>query len=90
MSPRVAEERSDVLIVNGGVVSLPGSARLGFDLGLPARTVYPCMAEPIVLALEGRREGYSLGQSIEVDRVHHIARLAREHGFGIRTLVLGQ
>jgi predicted amino acid dehydrogenase len=81
VSPRVARERDDVLVFEGGIVDMPGAADLGFDLALPPGKTYACMAEAMVLALEGRYESYSLGKRVQVEQVHEIARLARRHGF---------
>jgi predicted amino acid dehydrogenase len=81
VSPRVARERDDVLVIAGGVVDVPGDADFGFDFGLPPGKAYACMAETMILALERRYESYSLGKQIQIERVHEIARLARKHGF---------
>lgn len=81
VSPRVARERDDVLVISGGMVDVPGEVDFGFDFGLPPGNVYACMAESMVLAMEGRYESYSLGKQVRVDQVHEIAQLARKHGF---------
>jgi len=81
VSPRVAQERDDVLVIKGGVVDVPGEVDFGFDFGLPPGKAYACMAETMVLALEGRYESYSLGKQIRVAEVREIAQLARKHGF---------
>jgi fatty aldehyde-generating acyl-ACP reductase len=81
VSPRVAQERADVLVVDGGTMDVPGEVDFGFDFGLPPGNAYACMAEPMVLALEGRYESYSLGKRIQIDQVRTIAQLARKHGF---------
>lgn len=81
VSPRVARERTDVWVFEGGVVSMPGAADLGFDLALPPGKTYACMAEAMVLALEGRYESYSLGKRVQIEQVHEIAQLAHKHGF---------
>jgi predicted amino acid dehydrogenase len=82
----VARERGDVLVVEGGVVDVPGEADFGFDFGLPPGKAYACMAEVMVLALEERYESYSLGKNVRVERVHEIARLARKHGFRLSAI----
>jgi predicted amino acid dehydrogenase len=69
------------LVISGGIVDVPGRVDLGFDFGLPAGRAYACMAEVMVLALEGRYESFSLGQRVEMEKVREIARLARKHGF---------
>ena len=81
VSRRVARERDDVLVIEGGVVEVPGAVDFGFDFGFPPRQAYACMAETMLLAMEGRYECYSLGREISLDRVEEIARLARKHGF---------
>jgi fatty aldehyde-generating acyl-ACP reductase len=80
VSAAVAQSRKDVFVIEGGLVSVPGDAQLGFA-GLPAGTCYACMAETMVLALEGRYESYSLGNDLSIDKVYEISELARKHGF---------
>jgi len=81
VSRQVAAERDDVLVIEGGVIEVPGEANFGFDFGFPPRTAYACMAETMVLALEGRYENFSLGRDIALERVEEISRLAKKHGF---------
>lgn len=81
VSRRVAQERNDVLVIEGGVVDVPGEVDFGFDFGFPPGQVYACMAETMVLAMEGRYENYSLGRELALDRVEEIAGLAAKHGF---------
>lgn len=83
VSVAVAEKRADVLVIEGGAVAVPGEVDFHFDFGFPPRTAYACMAETIVLALEGRTGDYSLGADLDVERVTEIAGLARKHGFGL-------
>ncbi len=81
VSRKVAERRDDVLIIEGGMVQVPGPVDFGFDFGFPPGKAYACMAETMVLAMEGRYEDYTLGKDIELERVEEIARLATKHGF---------
>jgi predicted amino acid dehydrogenase len=81
VSPTVRRERKDVALIDGGIVGVPGHVDFGFDLGLPAGQTYACIAEVMVLALEGRYESFSLGQRVEIAKVREIAQLARKHGF---------
>ena len=81
VSVAVAKERQDVLVIEGGVVSVPGEVEFGMDFGFPPRTAYACMSETMILALEGRYESFSLGRDIEPDKVKEIAGLAAKHGF---------
>jgi predicted amino acid dehydrogenase len=86
VSPRVTRERDDVLVVEGGVMDVPGEVDFNFDFGLPPAKAYACMAETMVLALEGRYESYSLGKRIQVGQVREIARLAQKHGFRLSAI----
>jgi predicted amino acid dehydrogenase len=81
VSPRVVRERGDVLVIGGGVVDVPGAVDFGFNFGLAPGRAYACLAETMILALDGRYESYSLGKRVRVEQVHEIARLARKHGF---------
>lgn len=74
-------ERDDVLVIEGGMVDAPGSVDFGFDFGFPPGKAYACMAETMILALEGRYECFSLGRHIHVEQVEEIARLGAKHGF---------
>ncbi|NLK08210.1 MAG: NAD(P)H-binding protein [Firmicutes bacterium] len=86
VSKRVAEVRSDVLVFEGGVVQVPGDVSFGFDFGFPAKTSYACMAETMILALEGRYESFTLGRDLSLGQVEEIAGLAEKHGFAVEGL----
>ncbi len=77
-----APARRDVLVVDGGLVSAVEGVRIG-DGSMPAPTqqLNGCLAETIVLALEGRAESWSLGRDIDVDGIRRIGALAARHGF---------
>ncbi len=82
VSRRVAEVRDDVLVIEGGMVEVPGDPPdFGFDFGFPPRHSYACMAETMALALEGRYEDYTIGKELRVPQVNEIAGIARRHGF---------
>lgn len=82
VSVRVAKERTDVLVIEGGVVAVPGAnADFGFNFGFPPKTAYACMSETIMLALEGRYENFTLGKDVSVAQVEETRRLADRHGF---------
>jgi len=82
VSARVAAERDDVLVIDGGMVQAPGSdVQFNFDFGFPAGLVYACMAETMALAMEGRYESFTLGRNITVEQVQEMDTLAHKHGF---------
>jgi fatty aldehyde-generating acyl-ACP reductase len=77
----VADQRADVLVIEGGVVAVPGEVEFNFNFGFPPRTAYACMAETMILALEGHTGDYSLGRNMSLEGVRHIQSLAEKHGF---------
>jgi len=89
VSRRVAQERPDVLVIEGGNMLVPGNPRFervrepgtDFDLGLPPRTALACMSETMILALENRCEPFTLGRGIDLNRVIEIDRMAERCGF---------
>lgn len=84
LSRVVMEQRDDVLVLDGGVIQVPGpDADMGFDFGFPPKMVEACMAETMILALEGRLECFTLGPTIDVARVEEIQALGEKHGFSL-------
>ena len=56
------------------------------NIGLPKGVVYACLAETIVLALEGRFENYTVGRAIEWEKVHEIYKLGLKHGMQLAAI----
>ncbi len=83
VSRRVVEERNDVLVVEGGMVSVPGPVNFNFDFGFPPGMSYACMAETITLALDGCYKSYTLGKDISLEQVETMGRMAARHGFKV-------
>ena len=81
VSAMVAAARDDILVIDGGMVDVPGPVDFHFNFGFPPGKAYACMAETIALALEGRFEDYTLGKHLTRARVEEIGLLARKHGF---------
>jgi predicted amino acid dehydrogenase len=81
VSAMVAAARDDILVIDGGMVDVPGPVDFHFNFGFPAGKAYACMAETIALALEGRFEDYTLGKHLTRQRVEEISSMARKHGF---------
>lgn len=96
--PRSAALAPDCVVVDGENVSLPPDGQPGFGLltgiynwvvGQRLGTVYACFAEPIVLALEGKAESFSLGKEISAAKAGEIGRLGERHGFRVDRLLHG-
>jgi fatty aldehyde-generating acyl-ACP reductase len=82
VSREVKKVRDDVLIIEGGIVKVPGeNFSFNFNFGFPPGLSYACMAETMILALEERYEDWSLGRDLSVSKVLGITKLAKKHGF---------
>jgi predicted amino acid dehydrogenase len=81
VSAMVAAARDDILVIDGGMVDVPGPVDFHFNFGFPAGKSYACMAETMALALEGRFVDYTLGKNITRGQVEDIAVIAKKHGF---------
>ena len=81
VSAMVAAARDDILVIDGGMVDVPGPVNFHFNFGFPLGKAYACMAETIALALEGRFEDYTLGKHLTRARVQEIDSIAKKHGF---------
>jgi len=89
ISAAEAALRPDVLVVESGEVIIPGDVEIGYDIGLPPKIVYACLAETALLAMAGRFESFTLGREIRTEKVKEIYRMFLEHGFrlaGLRSL----
>ena len=81
VSAMVAAVRDDILVIDGGMVDVPGTVDFHFNFGFPQGKAYACMAETIALALDGRFEDYTLGKHLTRERVDEIGGIAKKHGF---------
>lgn len=81
VSKEVAEKRNDVLIIEGGIVEVPGDVNFNFNFGFPPKTSYACMAETMMLSMEGRYENFTLGRDLTIEQIEEITKIAKKHGF---------
>ncbi len=77
----VERARPDVLVLEGGLVELPGAADLGWDFGLPPGTAFACMCEPMMFALEQQYELARVGVDMPHDLLTTLRSWAELHGF---------
>jgi acetylornithine/succinyldiaminopimelate/putrescine aminotransferase/acyl-CoA synthetase (AMP-forming)/AMP-acid ligase II/predicted amino acid dehydrogenase len=79
----VMRDRNDICYFDGGVVSLPTGARLGLHTDLAEGLSYACMAETMIIALEGNPSLASIGIEVDMSNIPVFDRLYRKHGFKI-------
>ena len=81
VDPRVLRERSDVVLLEGGMVSLPRGQRLRIHgMPLPGDEIYGCLAETILSGLADLDASLSLG-ALRAEDVRRAGKLAAAHGF---------
>jgi predicted amino acid dehydrogenase len=85
LSAEDVAKRPDVLVIESGEIELPGHVTMR-DIGLPDGVVYACMAETVVLALEGRYETFTVGRDIDWAKVKEIYRLGLKHGMKLAAI----
>jgi acetylornithine/succinyldiaminopimelate/putrescine aminotransferase/predicted amino acid dehydrogenase len=79
--PDVTEVRSDVLVIGGGIARLPFGEHHGIPgFPLPPGQAYGCMAEAMLLGLEGVRDATFTGM-LPAEHVYRLAEMAKRHGF---------
>ncbi|QNN52806.1 dehydrogenase [Nocardioides mesophilus] len=85
LSAEEVAKRPDVLVIESGEIELPGDVHMK-NIGLPPGVAYACMAETVVLALEGRYETFTVGRDIEWEKVKEIYRLGLKHGMKLAAI----
>jgi predicted amino acid dehydrogenase len=82
--PNVPDDVVDyrnMLVFDGGMVELPQPVAVGSIQGLSPGVAWGCLAETILLSLEGETVDHSIGQQLTLAEADHIAKLAKKHGF---------
>jgi predicted amino acid dehydrogenase len=85
LSPEDVAKRPDVLYIESGEILLPGEPKFK-DIGLPPKVAFACLAETIVLALEGRFEVFTIGRDIEWQKVKEIYKMGIRHGMKLAAI----
>lgn len=85
LSPSDVAKRPDVLVIESGEIELPGEVKMK-NIGLPKGVAYACLAETIVLALEGRFEVFTVGRDIEWEKVKEIYKMGLKHGMKLAAI----
>ena len=85
LSPTDVAKRPDVLVIESGEIELPGNPEMK-SIGLPHKVAYACLAETIVLALEGQFEIFTIGRDIEWEKVKTIYKMGIKHGMKLAAI----
>jgi len=86
LPPEDVAKRPDVLVIESGEIELPTPVKGLKYIGLPPNVIYACLAETIVLALEGRFEVFTIGRDTEWEKVKEIYKLGLKHGMKLAAI----
>ncbi|MBK9572659.1 MAG: saccharopine dehydrogenase NADP-binding domain-containing protein [Rhodoferax sp.] len=78
-------KRPDVLVIESGEIELPSPVNMK-SIGLPKNVIFACLAETVVLALEGRFEVFTIGRDTEWEKVKEIYKLGLKHGMKLAAI----
>ena len=96
--PNISREaikmRNDILVFEGGYVSIPYYNEIKEEKFLrhfKHKSIYGCLAETIVLALESKFENFSIGRGqITMDKILAINQMAKKHGYNLSPFFCGE
>ena len=86
VSRRFVAERPDVLVIDGGLVDVPGLPDMGFNTGFPRGVAYACVSETMMLALGRHYEHTSIGTVLDPAAQELVTTLSRRFGFKVTGL----
>jgi len=90
ISKEIADQRKDVLVIDGAMIEPPETVRIGLKLPIKDGFIYACMAETMILAFEGQtHDDFSTGFKPDLNKVARIKDLADKHGFKIKFTSFG-
>lgn len=86
VSRAVKEARPDVLVIDGGVVAVPGLPNLGWNFGFEQGLAYACMAETMILGLSHHYEDTSIGTDLNLPMILQLRGDGEKLGFRLAQL----
>jgi len=75
-------------VIPGGVVRLPGNPSWNINLGYGPGLVPACLAETVIIALDGCTQRVSLGDRTKTENIEYLVARAAEMGFEVQTTAL--
>ena len=90
----IMAHRNDIFIFEGGLATWSGYEQLGDKKKIqkfsPPGTVHGCLAETMLLALEGKFVNFSIGRgNITGEKMREISAIADKHGFKLAPFLYG-
>ncbi|NQT07175.1 MAG: shikimate dehydrogenase [Candidatus Omnitrophica bacterium] len=92
IAKEIVNMRDDVLVFEGGLskppfeVNIKGKAKKA----MPPKSIFGCLSEGMLLALEGKFENYSIGRgNITEQKIAEMFEIERKHGFSVADFFCG-
>ncbi len=89
----ITKSRKDIFVFEGGYVKMPFFEKIhnnNFRKHFRHSSIFGCLAETIILALEGKLENFSLGRgNITIDKMMLIRKIGEKHGFHLSPFFCG-
>jgi predicted amino acid dehydrogenase len=93
IAKEIVNMRDDVLVFEGGLAKPPFMEDIQtkkWQRAMPPNSIFGCLSEGILLALEGRFENYSLGRgNITEERINEMFGIEKKHGFSVADFFCG-
>lgn len=90
---RIFYRRPDVLVFEGGLALLPNAEVIknrSWQRLFPNNLIFGCLAETILLSLEGMFENFSIGRgNITIEKINRIKDISNKHGFKLAPFICG-
>jgi acetylornithine/succinyldiaminopimelate/putrescine aminotransferase/predicted amino acid dehydrogenase len=86
VSRAVKDARPDVLVIDGGVVAVPGLPDFHWKFGFEQGLAYACMAETMILGLMHHYEDTSIGTDLNLPMIRFLRHAGAEMGFRLAQL----
>lgn len=86
VSRAVKDARPDVLVIDGGVVAVPGLPDFHWKFGFEQGLAYACMCETMILGLLHHYEDTSIGTDLNMPMIRHLKKAGAELGFKLAQL----
>jgi acetylornithine/succinyldiaminopimelate/putrescine aminotransferase/predicted amino acid dehydrogenase len=86
VSRAVKEARPDVLVIDGGVVAVPGLPDFHWKFGFEQGLAYACMCETMILGLLHHYEDTSIGTDLNMPMIRRLKQAGADLGFKLAQL----
>ena len=79
----VAAARPDVMLIEGGMVRIPGDADFRFTGTRDKGVTFACTAETVLLAMQRHQNSHGLCGTLDLDFIREIEQIGDSHGFQV-------